>query len=145
MSATLTSDTGTMSFVIALPQTADAVSRRDAQIRISSPETLSGVTVSITGQVVEMTSGCMTVPVSPGAAERWLAIIGLFSLDETSVSSITETSGGVTVTAGIEPERVFVAFPQGSSVPSEIRREDGTLTLSINEYKFTDTGTEGVE
>ena len=145
VTATLTTDTGKVSFVITLPPAADAVSRRDAVIRLTAPETLSGITVSATGQVIEISSGDVKLPVSAEAGERWLSVIGLFCLDRDSVTSVTEENGGVTVAVGSEPERIFVSFDAGEAVPKEIKTEGGELSLSVEKYKFTDTGSEGVE
>ncbi len=138
--ATLSSGTGKFSFVITLPAVRDASVRRDAVIELTSPETLSGMTVNVSGQVVTVSSGEMTLPVSPEAAGRWLSVVGLFSLDGGAVTSVSsEDKGGVVVGVGDAPSRVFVSFLPGESTPSKIETEDGSLSLTINKYTFTET------
>ncbi len=137
--ATLSSGTGKLSFVITLPAVRDASVRRDAVIELTSPETLSGVTVTVSGQVVTVSSGEMTLPVSPEAARRWLSVVGLFSLDGGAVTSVSSEDKGVVVGVGDAPSRVFVSFLPGESTPSKIETEDGSLSLTINKFTFTET------
>lgn len=135
VSATLTSDTGTFDISVTL-------SGGESLIRIDSPETLSGITVEKSGENVTVSSGGTVLPLSPAASARWRDIFGLFSLDAGAVSSIDESGGTVTVGVGAEPERVFVLF-DGADVPSRIWTEDGSLSLDIKDYSFTESETGG--
>ncbi len=144
VSGVLSTDTGTFSVSVTLRDMPDGSPRRDADITLSSPETVSGITVCVRGQTVTMSSGGITYPVSAGAASRWLAVTSLFSLDG-DVSSVTEDDGSVTVGVGSSPDRVFVSFVSGSDIPSSIRTEDGTLALSVQDYAFIEQITEGTD
>lgn len=144
VTGTLTTDTGTFSIMIALPKMADGTPRRECTVTLLSPATVEGMTVSVSGQTVTMSSGSVTIPVSAAASSRWQSILALFSLDG-DVNSVTEKDGTVTLGVGSSPSRVFVSFASGSSTPSEIRTEDGTLALSVQEYAFTEQTTEGTD
>ncbi len=144
VTGTLYSDTGTFSFIMTLPEMKAPGERRDAEILLTSPETLSGVKVSVFGQTTKIGSGETELPVSPAAAGRWSDIIGLFSLDGGRVTSVTEDDNGVVVGVGDAPERVLVSFRAGEELPSRIETEDGELSLVIEKFIITDqTTTEG--
>lgn len=137
--AELTTDTGAFTVEVTLTGAgADT-------LRLISPETVSGITVRRVGGGVEMTSGDTALPLSVGASERWRDIFALFELDGDAVSSVEESGDSVTVGVGASPERVFVTFVGGADFPSQIRTEDGSLTLDIKKYDPLDQITGGSE
>ncbi len=147
VSGTLVTDTGTFSAEVALPP-AGGEARRDCTVTLTSPETVSGITVRILGGNVTVTSGSVTLPVSEAAAGRWLRFLGLFSVCGDVNSWVEDKGGGgktVTVGVGTSPDRVFISFAEGSETPSLLRTEDGELSFSVSDYTFTDQTTEGTD
>ena len=145
VTGTVTTETGTFSFVVTLPEMTDVMTRRDADILLTAPETLAGITVTVQGKVVTMSSGDVTLPVSTEAAGGWLELVGLFSLDGNAVSSVTGDGGTVTVGIGAAPCRTLVTIDTAAGTPTQIMTEDGRLSLTIDKYIFTDTNTEGTD
>lgn len=146
VTGTLTTETGMFSFVVSLPKMANARARRDAEIMLTAPKTLEGITVAVKGDVVTMSSSDgTTLPVSPEASKAWGELIGLFSLDGRAVSSVTENGGTVTVGVGVSPDRTLVTLDPDTGTPTGIATEDGRLSLTIDKYIFTDKNIEGTD
>ena len=143
ITAALTTDTGTFGVVINISGNGAA---RHAVISFTSPDTVAGMTVDIRGvdsPSVTISSGDITLPVSTSAAERFIYIADMFRLDSSMVSSAAENGNSVTVTV---PHpcggSVYVSFDGGSDTPSMISDADGTVSLSIANYRFTTEGNE---
>ena len=141
ITSTLATDTGTFGVVIEVSGTGAA---RHVTIAFTSPDTVAGIKVDIHGvesPSVTMSSGTLTLPVSSDAAERFLYIADMFRLDSRLISSADEDGGSVTLTLP-HPSGgdVLVRFDGGADTPSSISSADGTVSLTIAEYKFTADG-----